>query len=130
MLEDLRAFLLADSTVSGLLATRIYPNYLPQGVTVPAVTYQVISEERGHVMARRDGVPATRIQIDIWGSTWLSSRAVDAAIVDRLDDYKGLLDGAGSTKVQGVFVDTQRTMYESEPELHRISRDCFVWFEE
>lgn len=130
MLADLRTFILADGTVAGLIGNRLYPHKLLQGAPFPAVTYQVISEVRGHKMNGPDGLPATRVQIDCWGRTFASVSAIAAAILAHLDGYRGQLNGSPSTEVQGIFADQQRTMYESEPELHRISRDYIIYHEE
>lgn len=130
MLDDLRAFILADSTVLSLVSARMYPHKLPQSPTVPAISYEVISEVRGHTMGGRDKLPATRVQIDAWATTYAQASQLGDAILFRLDAYRGLLNGSPSTEVSGVFADTQRTMFDSEPELHRVSRDFFLFHRE
>lgn len=127
MLSDLRTFLLADGTVAGLVATRIYPSVLPQAPTLPAITYSTISAVRDHTMAGPDGLPSKRIQIDAWGSTFAQVAALADAIRERLDGHLGAM---GSTEVKGVFASTERHLYESETKLYRVSMDYIVWHRE
>lgn len=128
MLADLRTYILAGGAVSALIGSRFYPHKLPQSPTLPAVTYQVISELRGHVMSGADGTPGTRVQIDAWASTMADALAVADAIRARLDGYAGTL--AGSTKAQGVFADQSQSLYEPDAELHRVTRDFIIYHEE
>ena len=44
--EDLYTYLTSDPTVSGYVSTRIYPVKMPQNVTYPAITYQLIGSTR------------------------------------------------------------------------------------
>jgi len=82
--DDLRTYLLADSTLAALVGTRIYPGSLDQGCTLPAVAMWTIS--RGHDVSLSGVVEAgeARIQLDAHAATRAAADAVAAAIVARL----------------------------------------------
>lgn len=124
MLSDLRTFVLADGTVAGLVALRMYPSVLPQAPTLPAITYNTISAIRQNTMDGPDGLPSKRIQIDSWGSTFAQAVSLADAIRQRLDGYRGTM---GSTEIKGVFANTERQLYDPDPKLYRISMDFVIW---
>ena len=130
MLSDLRAQILADSAVENLVGTRMYPTIAPQSAALPYITYQVISAFRQPTMLAPDNLPEKRIQIDAWGSTFSQAHAVAEAIRQAIDGFSGTMGSSPGTEVQGVFADTERTMYEPEPELHRVSRDYRIYARE
>src|SRR3972149_1809320 len=133
--QDLRTFLLADATLSGLIGTRFYPLRLPQNPTMPAMTYSWVGGDRDHSMTGPIGISSPRIQFDAWAMTYLSAEAVFEALRKRLDSFRGT---AGSTKVQGAFFSVERDFYEDSADagtgsgigLYRRSSDFFVHYEE
>jgi hypothetical protein len=124
MLDDLRTFLMADADVLAAASTRIYPTALPQKPSFPAATYNVISATRSPTMQHGDVLPSKRLQIDAWGSSFADAQELGEAIRVALDGYRGDM---GDTTVAAIFADTERTSYESEPKLYRVSRDYFIW---
>jgi hypothetical protein len=90
----LRAHLIALETSAG---ARIYPVILPQSPTLPALTYQRVSEPR---QLTHDGVTAlveSRYQVTAWAPTYDAAAALAAAVGDGLHGFTGTM-GAG-----GVF---------------------------
>lgn|SRR3990167_2054711 len=58
---------------AALISTRCYPSQLPQGATIPAVTYQPISRPE------RDDVPGMfeqRVQFNCWAASVLAASAL------------------------------------------------------
>jgi hypothetical protein len=133
--QDLRTFLLADATISGLIGTRLFPLRLPQNPTLPAMTYSWISGDRVHTMAGARGPSRPRLQFDAWAKTYLEAEAVFEALRKRLDGFQGT---AGSVKVQGAFFASERDLYEDSADagtgsgvgLYRRTSDFFVHYEE
>lgn len=81
---DLATYLLAQSSVSALIGSRIETDKLAQGETLPAVMLQVIS--RTHVQHLQGITTAgtVRVQIDCYAATRLAADAVAEAIVAAL----------------------------------------------
>lgn len=124
---DLRTFLLADATLSGLIGTRLYPLKMPQKPTYPAITYQWVTGQRVHSTDGASGLAGPRVQFDCWAETYLAMESVFEALRLRLDGYQG---AAGTTKVQGAFFDNERDLYEDKVEIYRRSVDYFIWHSE
>lgn len=79
-----RAKLLATSGVSTLLGARVYPDRLPQGATLPAAVYHLISLQEEVDLAGLTGVGHARVQVDAWAATRLAANALALAIRDAL----------------------------------------------
>jgi len=97
---DVRTFLLAQSAVSALIGTRMYPLRLPQGVTFPALTYQRISgsEDVTHSGA---GPARAGMQFDCWGQTQSSVLALASAVRSALSGHRS---GMGDSPLVNAFV--------------------------
>jgi hypothetical protein len=127
----LQSFLLDDSALTTLIGTRVWPIILPQKPVLPAVTYSEISAIRGHTMQGPDGLAFARMQIDSWAKSFKQARILADAVRARLDGFRGdFTDSPPTTFAQGIFFETERSMYESEPELFRVSSDYTVVFAE
>lgn len=67
--------LTGDAGVAALVSTRVYPQNLPPDVALPAIVYRNI-----------DSVPSgglcevTRVQLDVYGATYASVKAVRDAL--------------------------------------------------
>lgn len=129
--SDLRSFLLADATLTGLVGLRVHPAILPQSGPFPAITYQWTSGTRYQTSDGPVGLSRPRIQLDCWAETYLQAEAVFEALRRRLDGFVGVMGGSPGTPVQGVFFESERDgPYEPEAKLYRRSADFFVFFEE
>jgi hypothetical protein len=126
--SELRDFLVADATVFALIGgQRIFPVVMPQGETRTSLVYTTISETTDHVTTGASGLVMQRIQIDAYATLPDDADTLARAVKDILDGYRGAM---GAIDVQGVFADTARTDYQSEPKLYRVSRDYLVWYGE
>jgi hypothetical protein len=130
--EDLRAFLLADATIASLIGARIYPIVLPQGPTVPALTYHWVSIDEIYTMAGPSGLVVKRIQFDCWAETFKEVEALSDAIRLRIDGFSGWLNTGSppSSRIQAIFREVERDWYEDEPVLYRRTIDYFIHAEE
>lgn len=125
MIADLVGLMEDHSGIGAICGDRIYPLVLPQKPELPAITYQTISAVRSYHMQGEDGLPAYRVQIDAWASTMADADALGVQVRDCLSGFKGDADG---TEMRGIFFDTERSFYESEPKLYRVSQDFIVWY--
>ena len=94
MIEScLRSLLLSDATIAGLVGSRVFPMFKPEGQAYPAVVYQRVDGE--HPLAQ-DG-PAGRgvavLQISALAESYETAKTLQKAIVSLLHGYRG---GAGS----------------------------------
>lgn len=67
-----RTYLLTKSAITDLVSTRIYPDDLPQGATLPAIVYNKISTNHEHVVAGGWGLAGMancRLEMECFSST-------------------------------------------------------------
>jgi len=117
----IRDVLLASAEVQALVGARIYPNKLPQGVTLPAVVFSVVDDVPQNAItgATADRLVETRLQVDCYSTSYVEAHTLAAAIdlvvtsLDRVDLAAWRL--------------TSRDLYEDETRLHRVALDFSVW---
>jgi len=80
----LRAKLIGTTAVAAILGTRVYPDRLPQGATLPAAIYYLISGTDETSLAGTIGLAHARIQVDAWASTRLAANSLATAIRDAI----------------------------------------------
>ena len=124
----LRSFLLADSTLAiAVGGERIFPVVLPQGQREPSIVYNRISAIGDHTMQGTSGLARPRFQIDAWAATHNAADELARLIKEALDGYSGLM---GTVTVQGAFFDTARDDYQADINMHRVSQDFLIYFNE
>lgn len=123
----LRSYLTTHPEVSALVGTRVYPLALPQGVTLPAVTYQLIASVRQPAYDGIARLTQARFQIDCWAETYASLVQLARAVTGALDGYEGPLGDAVAHEVRIVSAVDGR---EPETALWRRTIDVTVWYSE
>ena len=113
--------------LKALVGTRIYPLKLKQRATMPAVTYQRISGPRISAMGADPGVASPRVQIDCWGGTYASSKAVATQVRGALQRYRGTV---AAVEILAVFIESDLDIFEPDAELYRVSTDYVFWHRE
>lgn len=130
--QALRAFLIADTAVAGLVSTRIYPLRLPQKAVLPAIVLTRISGTRGHHLRGPQSLTRTRYQVDCWARTHDEATALGTLCQSRLDGFTGTwtlnVSPAVPTRVTVLF-DTEQDFFEEEINggLCRHSADYFLY---
>lgn len=114
--QEIKTLLLADGTVSGLIAMRLYPMLMPQGVTLPAISYQRVATAPINDLEGSQNYEWVRIQIDCWDDDYAGVKALAAAVRAAM-----LL-----TPVFGQLL-TEIDDFESEEKLYRVILDFNVW---
>lgn len=112
--EAVRAVLLANPTVYGLVGTRIYPLQLPLDCTFPALTYSFPSDNY-----KRVARPA-RLQIDCWAEDFTECKNLKNAVETALDGYSGTVSGIN---IEGIFPISHYDMPVDETGLFHIPYD-------
>lgn len=100
--KALRARLIDDATMSGLVGTRIYPGRAPQNPTLPYIVYHRISTIRSATLdAGNTKVPEVRIQCDVIASTQSAVETILSQMRIVMDNFRGTSSGV---TVLGVSV--------------------------
>lgn len=128
--EALYTYLSSHTGLTVLVSNRIYPVVMPQGTTLPAVTFSKVSGPRVHAMNRDAGLAHPRFQVSCWGATYKQAKDVAAQVRAALQDFKGTMGGAGGVVVSGVFIQDENDLYEPGTHVYHIALDFIIWHEE
>ncbi len=112
---DFRGYLINDAMVSGLIGTRVYPLMMPQGFTLPAVTYQRVSSDREYDLT--DGPVGwcwARFQLDCYADSFSGVRELAEAVRQALDWNNG------------ITIEGERDLFEENTEVYRVTQDYLV----
>jgi hypothetical protein len=88
-----------DVTVSSIIAARMYPQIVPQGVSLPAVTYSEISGLRKHDLNGPCGLVESRWQLNCWTTTRSGARTLADAVRQSIDGFDGFV---GAVEIQSI----------------------------
>ena len=89
--KGIRAILIADGTVSGLVSSRIFPQRRPQGTILPALTYRTVFQEITEGLAEQTGLRRSRVSIDCADSTYGGNKTLRDAVTSALIDYNATI---------------------------------------
>lgn len=136
--QDLRTFILADGTISGIVGQKVHALRFPPFPAYPAIIFGIITGTRSHHFQGADGLASPRIQFDCYAITYLGAELLAEALRSRMDGFKGVMGGSPGTVVHGIFFDSERDLYEDGADqgtgsgagLYRRSVDYFVNYEE
>lgn len=112
--------------LSALIATRVYPNVLPQNVTLPAISYRRVTAERISAMGSDSGVVRARFQFDVWAVSYADARAVTEQLRGALQRWRN----ASGTVIQDTFFLNEIDLYEDETRVHHVAVDFEINYEE
>lgn len=127
--EGLAAFLVANAAVNAIVSGRVYPNKLPQTVTLPALTYQRIDTPRvhSHDTSGATGTAHPRIQFDCWAASYSSAKSLSDALRGALNGYKGTMGSVNPVTVQSALQEDERFDDFADAGVVRLACDYVVW---
>jgi hypothetical protein len=113
MQTELRARLLADATIAGLVGTRIDWGLRPQGKALPAISLTLIPTPRDYHMGGAQQTQFYRVQVDCWASNYKDAHTLRDAVIAELEP--------ASASFFGSFVERSADMPEltGMGEIHR-----------
>lgn len=119
--ESLRAFLLGYPGITAEVADRVGPDPLPQGETLPAITFMDVSNTGSLSNDGPDCTTRARYQVSHWATTKEAAGRVERATRQVLNGFSGAW--GGGVQVMGVFGRMTRALYEPETRLWRVVSD-------
>lgn len=129
MEEGIIAKLRATSGVTELVAQRISPGRRPQASALPAITLTTISGAPVYSDDGESGLFSASIEINCWGETYSSAKAVARAVKAALSAFAGEVSGV---TFQNILLDAERDFSESGSNasayLYRTNLDLTCWF--
>lgn len=122
------AWVTGNAGVSALIGARMYPTKLDQAATLPAISYQQVSEDRqGETLAGPSTVPAVLFQFDCWANTNAGARALARAVRLTMDSKGGTF--AGET-IQVARLINQTAQYEPVVQVYRVLQEWRISWNE
>lgn len=105
--EALRTYLISKAAVTAIVgagdAARIYPDVLPQGATLPAIAYEVISQDSEEHLEGISGLAHSRVRVECYAATRMAADALAELVrLAPLQGYRGLM---GTLFANGVSLE-------------------------
>lgn len=128
--EALFTYLSGDDGISDLVGARIYPMRLPEGATLPAISWNRISANRLYThdtFDETDAWTAARVQFNCWATSAEEAMRLGEAVLLALSGYDG--DMAGEL-VGSSFAINELDDYEPATKLHRRILDFLISYED
>lgn len=114
--QEIENVLTADVTVAALVVDRVYPVPMPQGVILPAISYQRVATVPHDDLELTQNHEWVRVQVDSWASNYATAKALAAAV--RLAMQAPLVYGQLLTEMDD---------YDPDEKLHRVIQDFNIW---
>ncbi|MBI4916873.1 MAG: DUF3168 domain-containing protein [Acidobacteria bacterium] len=125
--SSLRLRLIASGALYALVGDRIYRQLLPPGVTLPAVSYNVVSDIGEQAYTGPVGLRAARVQFSAWAETPEVADELGRIIRQTLDGFHGAL---GSVSFGGIHHVNTVDLHDAEAQLYHVAVDFRVMYQE
>lgn len=126
----LYTILAADSGVTAICSTRIYPLTIPQSAALPAVRIVTVAAQPTNVKNNASKLDTIRVQIDSYSTSMLTAQQLDEEVRGAIDRYRGSVTVAGTGGatyfVDGISFESRNETMEEEKDIFRVSSDYQV----
>ena len=121
MEEALRTLLRGHAPIAALVGTRVDWGVRPQATALPAICLTVISDAPVNHTLDGPGPSQARVQVDCFGASYGSAKAVARAV-------RRLLDAHKDANFLGIFLAGARDLTDEDGvnTIHHVSMDFFV----
>lgn len=100
----LRSALVANTSFTSIVGSRIYPVLAPASTAMPYVTWRRSSIARQQTLGPPMGVPTVSVEYAVFGTTYESARIVADTMRQVLDGYGGTVN---NVEVQQVSLESE-----------------------
>lgn len=125
VVEDITAFLQADSGLTAVIAGRVYPVILPQGAALPALVYSQTHGHQALTLDDAEGFTDAMFQISCMATSYKDAKTVAKAVRAALHGFAGMMNA--TTKVYGAFDETERDTYNADTKEYRTDLDFRIF---
>ncbi len=123
--DALYSILTADSDVTDLVSTRVYPDQAPQKSESPYIVFQKISGVPVDSHDGGSGLVFRRFQFTSYAETRLLADQIDEAVRVVLLGFSQFSPVSG-TVIEGVTADGEGAGYDDPTKLHLTRSDYFI----
>lgn len=126
--QTLRALILADPTVSGLIATNgVYPQRLPQDVAKPCIAYRVMDGFSDITAGSTSALNRYTVDIYVFAEKYGEMREITRAVVSLMNSLSVVQGGDAieACRVHNIVNDFEETLnlYSSTIDITLIARE-------
>jgi hypothetical protein len=120
-----------NTPLKALINKRVYWNKLPQEVTLPALTLQVIDGKAIQAHSEPSCLPTIRLQITAWGTTLDTVVSVSKSAKNAIDGHRGTWGSGGYvTSVESVRYSGKRDFTDPDTGLTYRTQDFQIMYKE
>lgn len=112
-----------DSTVSGLVAARVFPFGAEQNQVKPYVVYSQISATPEKTKDRSHQIITGRYQVDIFGNTYDEASTIADAVNDALSFKSGTF---GGVVVDVITFEDENDFFSDQSDVYRKEQDYLI----
>ena len=107
--SNIRTYLLTKSAITDVVATRIRPDVLAQGDSLPAMVYLELYTSHVHTLAAAAGIEECMLEFACYSETRVEADSLADLVRQQLQGYRGT---AGSVEVISSTLDDTGHSYE------------------
>lgn len=111
--------------ITDLCSTRIYPDFLPEGVTFEAIRYRMTSETGVSAHDGPIGLYKHNVQFDCYASTGLEAEALARAVRQNIEGYRGTVAGY---RIDGIFFINALSDFDNDLNARRRILDFMIHY--
>lgn len=133
MIKELRAAIINDTVLSGIVGERIYPLRAPQTAARPFIVMNVFDVTPKRCFDGLANLAETAIQVDIYAEKYSTCENIRSAIRRLIDGQQNM--NLSGTNVRSIRVDSQLDSYVqpsdgSDTFKYRKTLDVYIWHED
>lgn len=102
--QALRKILIDDVAVAGVVSARVYAHAVPQGGTLPAITYELDSAEPMATLAGHVGVTNNEFEVRCVAESYAAVKDLAEKVRLALDGYNGTVAVTGDDAGDSIVV--------------------------
>ena len=119
--KSLVATLKANTALTALVGTKIFPLIVPQGTALPCISYQRISGMPANTLSGHSGLEEIDLQIDVWAKTYAEAKTIAKAV-------RAAMPASGTPFSAHLRMDED--LPGDDGSYFRVSMEYVVWFQE
>jgi hypothetical protein len=123
LVDDLVSYLDGNTALSALISKRIYPVQLPDGVTLPAMTYQQVDGPGEYSLSGFSSLVHPRYQFGITATSFKTCGQIREALKTALNGWNATAQG------YAAYCDDWPDWKEAERGVYRMTVDAVIWHE-
>jgi hypothetical protein len=114
--EEIYSILTAATDITVRCGIKIFPLNLPQGLPIPAITYQCVGKDPVHALDGYTGLDYPSWQIDCWANSYTLARELAEMVIKTMTE----------SSLAASLVSMEDS-YEEEVDIYRSSIDMRLW---